>query len=68
MKKCAIVSDGPADYRVRAQSMKCDPAERGAKRFLRKGKPLDGFSCTEADEQTPFFCKRDAQAYWAVRL
>ncbi len=67
-KKCSIVSHGGSDYRVRATSMKCDPAERGAKRFLRSGKPLDGFSCTEAEGATPFFCKRAQQAYWAVLL
>ena len=68
VKKCAIVSKGTRDYRVRAMAMKCDRAERGAKRFLRTGEPLTGFTCTEADERTPFFCKREQQAYWAVRL
>lgn len=68
VSKCAIVSDGPSDYRVRSQNMKCTPAERGAKRFLRRGQALSGFTCTEADERTPFFCKRNTQAYWAVLL
>ncbi len=67
-KKCAVISRGAADYRVRAVAMKCDPAERGAKRFLRSGRPLAGFTCSEAQGATPFLCKRDQQAYWVVLL
>ena len=67
-KKCGVISRGAADYRVRAIAMKCDPAERGAKRFLRAGTALAGFTCSEAEGATPFLCKRDQQAYWAVLL
>jgi hypothetical protein len=48
--------------------MKCRPAVRGVKRFLRSKRPLAGFTCTETDARTPFFCKRQSRAYWAVRL
>jgi hypothetical protein len=67
-KSCGIVTKKSHDYRVRAQKLECDKAMRGAKRYLRKGKALDGFSCGEPDGRTEFFCKNGTKVYWAVRL
>ncbi len=65
---CGIVSDGPRDYRVRAQQLNCDKATRGAKRYLRSGGELTGFSCDEPAGRIEFFCKNGSKFYWSVRL
>jgi hypothetical protein len=67
-KNCGIVSVGSRDYRVRAQKVECDRALRGAKRYLRKGAGLSGFSCDAPDGRLEFFCKDGTKVYWAVRL
>ena len=64
---CGIVSDGPRDYRVRAQQLNSTrraadeaiPAKRrGAHRIL----------CDEPAGRIEFFCKNGSKFYWAVRL
>ena len=67
-RDCGIVSEGPRDYRVRAQKLECEKARRGSKRYLRSGEPLSGFSCDEPDGRIEFFCKRASKVYWALRL
>ena len=67
-KNCGIVTAGSRDYRVRAQKVECDTALRGAKRYLREGEALSGFSCDEPDGRLEFFCKNGTRVYWAVRL
>lgn len=67
-QNCGIVSDGPRDYRVRAQQLGCGKAARGAKRYLRSGDALTGFGCDEPAGRIEFFCKSGNKVYWAVRL
>ena len=67
-QNCGIVSDGPRDYRVRAQQLSCEKAIRGAKRYLRSGDSLDGYSCAKPDGRIEFFCKNGSKVYLAVRL
>ena len=67
-QNCGIISDGPRDYRVRAQQIGCEKAVRGAKRYLRSGDELDGYSCAKPDGRIEFFCKNGSKVYLAVRL
>jgi hypothetical protein len=65
---CGIVSKGSKDYRVRAQQLKCKKARRGAKRYLKGGKALDGYGCDEPAGRIQFFCKSGNKVYWALKL
>ena len=67
-QNCGIISEGSRDYRVRAQNLGCAKAVRGAKRYLRSGEELDGFSCAEPAGRIDFFCKNGTKVYLAVRL
>jgi len=63
---CGIVSQGSRDYRVKKMKMSCEKARKGAKRYLRTGKPRRGFDCAPTGEG--FYCQDPPKAYWAVRL
>ena len=65
---CGILADGARDYRVRSQNLSCDKARRGAKRYLRSGEALTGFSCDRPAGRIEFFCKSGTKVYWGVRL
>jgi hypothetical protein len=68
VRTCGIVTKGSRDFRVRAQLFSCEKALRGAKRYLRRGTELSGFSCDEPAGRIEFFCKNGTKFYWAIRL
>lgn len=69
-KNCGIVTKGSRNYRVWAQQMRCGRARKGAKRYLRRGKPLRGFTCNDDEGPYEFICFRGGgeKNYRAERL
>jgi hypothetical protein len=66
-RNCGIVSKGAHDYRVHSMQMSCKKARKGAKRYLRTGKPRAGFDCAPTAGNS-FYCQKPPKAYWAERL
>ena len=68
-KNCGIVTKGSKDYRVWGQRMKCKRAKKGARLYLREGRGLRGFSCTDDAGRTyVFICGSGGKTYRAQRL
>lgn len=67
-KNCGIVSQGRRDYRVLGQRMRCGRARKGAKLYLREGRPLRGFSCGGETDIYEFICGNGGKTYRAQRL
>ena len=67
-KDCGIVSKGRRDYRVLGQRMRCGRARKGAKLYLREGRPLRGFSCNGDAGAYEFICGSGGKTYRAKRL
>jgi hypothetical protein len=67
-KNCGIVSKGSRNYRVLGQRLRCGRARKGARLYLREGRPLRGFSCAGPAGVYEFICGSGGKTYRAKRL
>jgi hypothetical protein len=67
-KNCGLMSKGSRDYQIVARNMRCKKARRGARLYLREGRPLPGFSCGGETPEYKFICGRGSKTYRAHKL
>lgn len=71
-KNCGVIYNVKhgRDYRVRAaqSGVSCDFARTWSKRFIRRGRRPNGWSCSRPGGNITFYCRRSAKFYYAQRV
>ena len=68
-KNCGVIYDVKKgrDFRVRASGVGCDFARTWSRRYIRRGRRPDGWSCGEPAGEITFYCQRGESFYYAQR-
>jgi hypothetical protein len=68
-KNCGVIENvsGDRDFRVRANGVSCDFARTWSRRYIRRGRRPNGWSCSEPTGSIRFYCRRSGRYYYAQR-